>query len=369
MTKKYISFSPYYSGLSNVVMSYELAFTIAHITGRTLILPPDAFCLFISDRSNNIGKRGFTDLWQVFDKEVARREFDVIDYYDVPEFQGLFDKISTNESYTGNITNHIHDLYSYTKKIDVGAQIVFANDLPNISNSYDFNNFVSGRQVVDLNRPEKFLHFQNNLFNWYWYSIYPGDGLQRNIIKDKVNNTFMYKQKYFDLAQQVKNKIGPFNAVHVRRNDFFVQFSNGLQSVNTETKLVDALDKIAKLKNLPLYISTDEPNKDFFKEVRKKYNIYFYKDFDFNLSDNFDNTIMEQVICSRAESFFGTYLSTYTKRINVLRGLAGRQADDYMGINSIVPKPFECDFALPWTMTNQKRWHWNDSCHPQWTKE
>jgi len=368
MTNKYLSFSPYHSGLSNVIMSYEVAFSIAHITGRTLVLPPNAFCLFISDRKNNIGKQGFTDIWEVCDKEAARHEFDIIDYNDVLEFQGLFDKISTHQSYTGKITEHINDVYSYTKKLTDGSHTVFANDLPKIYNSYDYNNFVSGREVVDLNRPEKFLHFENNLFNWYWYATYPGDGLQRNILKDKINKTFRYKQKYFDLAQQVKNKIGTFNAIHVRRNDFFVQYSGSLQSVNTETKLVDAIDKIAKLKNLPIYISTDEPNKEFFKEVRKKYKIYFYEDFDYNLS-NFENTIMEQVICSEAESFFGTYLSTYTKRINLIRGLAGRQSDDYMGINTIVPKPFECDFPLPWTMRSSKRWSWNDSLHAQWMKE
>lgn len=365
MTNKYLSFSPYYSGLSNVIMSYELAFAIAHITKRTLILPPDAFMLFIS----GYHRPKFVDIWQVFDKEVARQEFDVIEYKDVPEYQGKFDKIVTDTSYTGNIADHISDLYAYPKKINGSAHIAMANDLPNIKDSYDFNYFLSGREVVDLNRPEKFLHFQNNLFNWYWYTVYPGNKEQRNILKDKVNKTFRYKQKYFDLAQQVKNKIGPFNAIHVRRNDFFVQYSNGLESVNTETKLVDAIDKIAKLKNLPLYISTDEPNKDFFKEVRKKYNIYFYQDFDYNNLSDFENTIMEQVICSQAESFFGTYLSTYTKRINGIRGLEGRQSDDYMGINSIVPKPFECDFPLPWTMRTSKTWSWNDSCHPQWMKE
>ena len=60
MENKYISFSPYYAGLSNVIMSYEIAFAISHITGRTLILPPDCFLGVICEND----KKTFVDIWR-----------------------------------------------------------------------------------------------------------------------------------------------------------------------------------------------------------------------------------------------------------------------------------------------------------------
>jgi len=369
MTNKYISFSPYSSGFSNVVMSYEIAFSIAHLTKRTLILPPDAYVLFHS--SHKLGKAGFHDMWQLFDKEVARHEFDIIELKDVPEFQGKLEEISSWKSYTENIGKHFTNVFHYSsqphKFLNITHQ-VFVNDLSKYESTDDFKMFSSNREIIDLNKSEQFLHFENNLFGHYWYHIYPGNGLERNILKDKINKTFSYKQKYFDLAQQVKDKIGPYNALHIRRNDFFIQYAKGLETVNTETKLLDEIDKIAEFKDLPLYISTDEPNKNFFNEVRKKYDVYFYQDFNFDLA-KLEETIMEQVICSQAEFFLGTYLSTYSKRINVIRGLAGKQADDFMGINSIKAKSSEYDLPLPWTARASKHWQWNESSHSQWIKE
>jgi len=370
MTNKYISFSPYSSGFSNVVMSYEIAFAFAYLTKRTLILPPDAYILF--HPTVGPGKKSFHDIWQLFDKEVARHEFDIVEHKDVPEFQGKLEKINTWKSYTGDIGKHFTDIFHYDpppphRFIHAGHQ-VFVNDLSKCASSDDFKMFSSNREIIDLNKSEQFLHFENNLFGHFWYHIYPGNDAQRNILKDKINKTFRYKQRYFDLAQQVKNRIGPFNAIHIRRNDFFIQYGKGLETVSTETKLLDEIDKIEKFKGLPLYISTDESNKDFFNEVRKKYNIYFYQDFGFELP-KLDETIMEQVICSEAEFFLGTYLSTYTKRINLIRGLAGKQADDFMGINSVRNKTREFDMPLPWTMRESQRWHWNESSHHQWIKE
>lgn len=366
MPKKYLSFSPYLSGLSNVMMCYEFAFSLAYLTKRTIILPPDAFVLFVSDY--NLGTSDFVDIWQLFDKDIAKQEFDVIEHKDVPEFQGKFKEISTQRSYTENIKNNVADVFQYNtgpKALVTDNQQVFVNDLSKYESSPDFYNFVSGREIVDLNVSEQFIHFENNPFGHFWYHVYPGDAIQRNHLKDKINRTFRYKQKFFDYAQQVKNKIGPFNALHVRRNDFFDQRAANLITVDTPTKLLNEIERVKNFNNLPLYISTDEPNKEFFNELKKKYNIYFYRDFDFNLT-SLEEMIVEQTICSEAEFFLGTYLSTYTKRINLIRGIQGKQADDYMGINSIIDKPYECNYPLPWTIRENKHWYWNDSCHPQW---
>ena len=91
--KKYISFGPYFSGLVNVIMSYEMFLAIAAITGRKVVLPPDCFLTFLCKGQN---KEDWIDFWQIFDKEVLLKEFDCIEHNDVPEFQGNLDKDAGN---------------------------------------------------------------------------------------------------------------------------------------------------------------------------------------------------------------------------------------------------------------------------------
>jgi DNA-directed RNA polymerase II subunit RPB2 len=84
-----------------------------------------------------------------------------------------------------------------------------------------------------------------------------------------------------------------------------------------------------------------------------------------------DEAVLEQVICSEAEIFYGTYLSTYTTRINVIRGISNKQTCSYGGINHfITAEQSGIDFseAFPWKH-NQGRWNWEQSCHFQWVKE
>ena len=368
---KYLSFSPYFSGLSNIIMSYELFLSIAYITKRKVILPPDVWMLFHSKDYNHHDwkKKDYVDVWEFLDKDIVTKEFDCIDFYDVPEFQGKFEQMETERSYTGNIGGTIDGsdiscYYSYKQKTFDADHIVFTGE--DYVNNLDFDDFCQGRKSINLNDyTKKFLHFENNLFGHYWYVMYPGDYHKRNLLKDKINRCFRYKNKFYELSKKVKEKIGDYNSVHVRRNDFLLCH---------EDKLVPSDLLLEKLyaffpRSKPLYIATDEKDLTFFDPVREKYDIYFYNDFDFNTTA-LETDVMDQVICAESDIFIGTYLSTYTKRINVMRGIDGKQADDDMGINLIleqrdrIPK----DIINPWKKNNG-RWGWNSSSHPQWKLE
>ena len=367
----YLSFSPYFSGLSNIIMSYELLLSIAYITKRKVILPPDVWMLFHSKDYNHHDwkKKDYVDVWEFLDKDIVTKEFDCIDFYDVPEFQGKFEQMETERSYTGNIGGTIDGsdiscYYSYKNKTFDADHIVFTGE--DYVGNLDFDDFCQGRKSINLNDyTKKFLHFENNLFGHYWYVMYPGDSHKRNLLKDKINRCFRYKNKFYELSKKVKEKIGDYNSVHVRRNDFLLCH---------EDKLVPSDLLLEKLyaffpRSKPLYIATDEKDLTFFDPVREKYDIYFYKDFDFNTTA-LETDVMDQVICAESDIFMGTYLSTYTKRINVMRGIEGKQADDDMGINLIleprdrIPK----DIVNPWK-NKFGRWDWPDSSHPQWKLE
>ena len=75
---KYISFSPYYSGLANVIMSYEMLFAAAYLTKRKVILPPDVWLLFISeshdkkDYIDNLSMLVATGDVQIYDLKIKK---------------------------------------------------------------------------------------------------------------------------------------------------------------------------------------------------------------------------------------------------------------------------------------------------------
>lgn len=368
MQNKYISFSPYFSGLSNIIMSYELAFSIAYVTKRKIILPPKTWILFISESEK---LEDYSDFWEIFDLDYIKKEFDCIDFYDVPEFKDYFDLIKSPKSFTGNLTKYIFDVAS----IQFGSGTAIADSHMVLTNNNllddDFKIFSENREVVNLNRSEKFLHFEGNLFGTFWYHVYPGNFHERNKLKEKINKCFRYKNKFYEIAEKVKENIGNYNAIHVRRNDFFIQYSESLETVNGPDKLLDRVSNILPV-DIPLYISTDETNIDFFDIIKQKYKVYLYDDFNFNLN-SLDKVVLEQVICSNAIEFYGTIPSTYSKRINVMRGCDGKQSSDWMGINfTPTLKQLEevsIESPLPWTLKYDKLWPWNYPYHPQWTME
>lgn len=359
MNNKYLIFSPFRSGLANVLMSYELAFAMSYITNRTLILPPTLSLTHITD----YGKEQWPSMWELFDK--SNNEFDILYRDECPELKDA----GSYYSWFANTENILEDCYTPEQIPNnqplANANFCVVNDYDSLKDNEDFKAFASTREIIDLNRPEKYIYIENSLFQHYWYWVYAGDANQRNTLKNKINKVFRYSQRYYDLVATAN--IGKYNAIHVRRGDFFIQYGHALETINTEDKLLSQVEKLLD-PSVPLYIATDEPNKEFFNELAKKYKIMFIDDFFKDLS-KLECAIVEQIICSQAEQFEGTIPSTYTKRINIMRGLDGRVAKDYTGVNNIVKHNLDIEGPLPWVTGQHKLWGWNMSSHPQWTFE
>jgi hypothetical protein len=370
MNEKYLAFGPYRSGLGNVIMSYECALAIAHITNRKLILPPTLHLTHIKAHSKEINH----SLWDLFDEAATRQEFDIEDYHSHPNFQGKFEQMQTSYSWFENLPNVVSDCYNW--KVDpgesvywmTGSSICFVSELWRHKDSEDFKLFAGNRRIIDANWDYKYLLFENNLFQNYWYIVYPGGPAERNKLKNKVNKAIRYKQSFYDTFENsLMNRIGPYNAVHVRRNDFFIQFSYSLRTVDEGRKLLSQLLRVFD-PNKPLYIATDESNSSFFDPVRQVFkSLYFISDIQGDYT-NLDKAILDQIICSRADEFYGIKNSTFTRRINVMRGLEGRTARDNTGINALDEVEPEQGF-FPWNHRPDKQWSWNMSSYLQWTQE
>jgi hypothetical protein len=171
---------------------------------------------------------------------------------------------------------------------------------------------VHWKDIVDDSK--RVIFFDKNLIGNFYQVIYSAN-MQK--VKKFMARHIHYRADIFDLAWEFINQLGDKNyyAIHIRRNDF--QYKRLRIPCEDIVKNID--------KSVPdgskLYIATDHKEKDFFKPLEDKYDVYYYDDLssdkkvDFNLIP-----IIEQLICTRAVLFIGQEFSTLSSYVYRLRG-------------------------------------------------
>lgn len=356
--EKYIIANPFPAGFSNILMSYEIIFACAHITGRSVILPPTSWCVLIDDKNSE--KQTWQNIWDVCDKNYAMSEFKIYDLLDFSDFKNILQELTNT------------DQYSWTRN-DVLDSFVELSTIVDSSDFYynrDFidERFTENRKGVDINFSEKYIKIGG--FGHYWYNVYAKTPQSRNELKRKVNQSLRYKQKYFDLARKILSKVNNYNAIHVR-SPWQLNFDNYSDVIQYKDRPEVLLHQVRKLfdSKKPLYVSTDITSKAFFDCIKKEYTIFFIDDLDLVDLIPIERIVIDQIICSDADIFFGTYYSTFTKRINIMRGLSNKQTSDYMGFNKIIEVPDFYHDAIPWNKNKFSHWDWFRSSHSQWIME
>lgn len=148
------------------------------------------------------------------------------------------------------------------------------------------------------------------------------------------------------IVQQVRkraiefgNTNGFYYSIHVRRGDFQYMLmhlpAEEIYQNNTKLNIPDGST---------VYIATDEGNKTFFDPFRKHYNLLFLDHFQDQMQSINRNYygMLDQLVASRGEIFWGAFYSTFTGYINRIRGYHAQKENlNKMGkINSYyyVPK-------------------------------
>jgi hypothetical protein len=178
MRDRYIIFSPFTAGYCNVLLSYEIAFALAHITERKIIIPPTNWCVLIDERT--APKETWQDIWSVLDITAAQEQFDIISLFE----HGYKEEYWSSNyplSWTGNVTSAIDDVYDISTHHAILKQ---ENSFPCFYNSnrntIDLELFADERELIDLNINAKYLNIQGCLFGHYWQQVYAGDSVARN---------------------------------------------------------------------------------------------------------------------------------------------------------------------------------------------
>lgn len=359
MSERFVIVNPFPAGFSNVLMSYEIAMAIAFITNRKLIVPPTSWCVLIDEKTTP--KEQWQNIWDVCDITKAQLHFSTTNIFEHEELVPHIKKHTDDYSWLS--------LPSMFHKETTGiydSELCLYNS-STTSNQQDFEDFINTRQVEDVNSENKFLLVQG--FGHFWYNVYAPNKSLRNSMKQKIYESLKYKSKYYEISQEfIDKRLGSYNAIHVR-NPWQLNYDTYTDVVNFKDnpkKLVEQLRNILE-NDKPIYISTDIQHKQFFNEVKKEYDIVFLDDLQQNLT-TLEKIAVDQIISSKADKFYGSYYSTFSKRINILRGMNGKQADDYMGINKLLPEPSWNNHPIPWKIEN-RHWNWYDSSHVHWTME
>jgi hypothetical protein len=328
MQPRFISFDPWWGGFSNIRMSYEMAAAISVISKRKLILPHKIHCLFLSDKSK---KETFFDVWNVLDKDLFTKHFDCVDYGEIEEYRSLENQIH----YFHKIENiaklilfddEYHEWGKHQKAIKETNFLFCENN-----NKEDYAKFANNRIGISIKLEDKYIHFPKNLLGYFYYFVYGNGAKERNLIKNKIINGIRYRAEYFAEARAIKNALGNFNAIHIRRNDF-LNFPSFKKAANKQfVELHNSLkNKICK--SYPLYIATDEKDKNIFNFLKPDFDLFFLEDFSKDLK-NYESMCIDQIVCSEAEVFLGSRFSTYSDYINIIRGINNKQNFHRMGTN------------------------------------
>ena len=351
---KYISFDPWWGGYSNIRMTYEIVAAISIVTGRKLIIPPKIYCLFLSEWED---KTSWFDMFSTLDKDLFYKTFDCIDYYDVPEYAALENDIQYFEN-VSSIARVItfdedEDKFGPMRGPDINHFFYFG-----IEDQNEFNAFSQGRNAIDLDTDDKFIHFPRNLFGHYYYHVYGKNSVIRNKVTHKINTGIQYKKKYFYIAKQIAEELGGnFDSLHIRRNDFLQTRKDHSES-QTQNLLTDIEGRIRT--NVPIYVATDEKDKNVFADLANKYDIRFLSDFNLGLESH-ESLMVDQIVCSIGETFLGSFLSTFSDYINILRGQYGgkdmhREGTNFnRGVLNYDLFPWQHE---PWSWDKTWDYHW-----------
>ncbi len=302
------------AGLSNLMMSLELAVVMAKLTDRVLILAgnntPVANIVPYASILTNAHPSRVTDLVEtpvpwLGEEAVNLAAFAPYDICEKPAWDAVF-------YYPPTLSFHSEDFLRFAgrrrKFITVDETI---NSAPAIA--------MSGGAGADT------LSFYSTFF-------YLDAESQRQAYD--VLRAMTPKRAFADLAARVARDIGPFNAVHVRRGDFKKTFGTTTLD-RTGRDIVEALEPHFA-RDDRLVVLTDEADDPVFDDVRSAYADIIFLDhhilrdyrcdfLDLPMHDSIALAYLSQLVAAASQDFVGTMTSTFTSMIQRMRGNHGKE--------------------------------------------
>jgi hypothetical protein len=335
---KYLSYQPTGNGWNNQRQALEIAVFLARFLNRTLIVHPmsphdkvrkmkqgviPGYMIY-----NQLDKEDLLPLSTFLDMEKLSQVVNFLEYTGAHrDFLSDFgNKTWTNVCHSVGfgfwVYRHPRDQEERTllRNQEYHLKPIWRKKCPVEQDLYSSKKAVIIRYVEDLVYDEnEMLYFeQGTLFG---ISVRFFDHSRALFAQQVITQGIDVSPSVKRVAQLVQAKLGGrYNAVHVRRTD------------HKDRELparywIEVLRNSSISMDLPLYVSTDEQEKEFFQEFEDEgFSIHFYSEFlhvfDFQgipsvLTLDYIG-IHEQIICQNAERFIASPLSSFS--VYILRG-------------------------------------------------
>ncbi|KAI2513334.1 GDP-fucose protein O-fucosyltransferase [Fragilaria crotonensis] len=349
---KYLTFEPDEGGWNNIRMSMETAVTLAHATGRILVMPPEQgmYLLHKGDKQQK-NRFSFSDFFH-FDSVAA--EHAGVEVISMEEFL-------KREVMTGHAKNKATGLVTFpprnrtnwdgaarneAKELDLWMRtftdnpkwpfdtclvglpakpgstkhlLEMGDKVTAVNFEVRINNFTGNPVPVDAAPIDRLSEMFGGRSSVYWKADVWNKRFVRDHLRyvDEIQCAAARVVKAMrQKAREHGNEDGIFDTFHIRRGDF--------QYKDTR---VDAPVIYENMKHLipegtTIYIATDERDKRFFKIFHEHFNVYFLDDFApilEGVNTNFYG-MLDQRVASRGRTFIGCFYSTFTGYINRMRG-------------------------------------------------
>lgn len=326
---RYLAFDKDIGGWNNISMHLEIMVVLTWLTGRTLVLPPPQRFHLLGE-----GRR----LEDFVDLEALRRSLPVLTAEEFVAQSGLAPGIASHGAFHGWMREHGHAPGWNALEDALVYPLGALEQRPELAQR------LVGRRPVHLD-PELeacgLLYFpaakKHRMFGvaecFFLFADEPLARCARALLRDAVR----FRPEIVALAERALESPalagGAFSSLHVRRGDF--------QYARTQISAEEILRHLKQHvePGETIYLATDEPAAAFFRPLAEHYNLV---PFDRLLRDVTDATpehwrgVVEMLVCAGAPArFIGTRLSTFTARIQTLRGHLSRVRDgDCRGIDA-----------------------------------
>lgn len=170
-----------------------------------------------------------------------------------------------------------------------------------------------------------------------------------------INAARIYMKNFLDCKPNII-KCNKYISIHLRRRDFVISRKDEIPNISGAANQVHLFIKKNAPKIRKVFIATDTDLKE--KALLKahleqnKYEAYFYEASDTEMNKYMEGgiAIIEQIICSHAAFFIGTYESTFTHRIEQEREILGFNSSTTF--NRLCPDMGPCQKPSVWSIVN-----------------
>jgi GDP-fucose protein O-fucosyltransferase len=302
-TLRFLTYTPWSGQLNNTRICFETALVFAFVTGRTLVFPVNYRLgkepALVRGRFRPLHPGEFLNLSLIgtLVKLLSYREYESVCGGGVGK---------TNVRFGLNTS-----VFCYPHIPKIGS--VEYTDLVNFaSGRSDFLEFgAETNNLTTINIESANLE--------HFYAFFFLDHIMSSACKALVRDHVRFKPEIIDLASVIASRLGPFSAAHIRRSDFIRQYLSQNISIRSIMRNVARYITLGSR----LYVSTDECDLGFFDLLRDHYDVLFMENIAGFLPRKMSKVSLacfEQELCSLADTFVGTRLSTFSGYITRLRG-------------------------------------------------